>query len=436
MSTITKDPMNYKSYLQNNQEIIIKLRIIKHRIVDKLAIKDICFKYSMHRNTVRNIMKLYLNSASNSLRDKIQNEKHISSWELEKLCHFLLPQSRRPHSHPKQASESEEKMIIEKFNLLKLGTKRLRMTLERKWILWDLTLAKIRGVYKRQWFKVKKVRTKNWETRALYDYKTLWAFEDWHYDTKVLADAKSLPPHIYDNLKHNKHLPLHEWNIMFVWCRIRFTAYSRGKTSTFWLQFLVLVLSHLRSCWVTGEIKMHTDWWAEFFSNSMPKQAEWNKVLRELDSSIDCYNPNWDIRKNVIERSHKSDDEELLIPHWDDFKTLTSFMKHWQEYNDYRNKKRPHSGHAMNWRTPMEKLKDDWFHQAEKILDFKVLYLDSHFYSLQRHLDYFFFQRDLNSTPLEKLKTNRKCSLDLITQYLHLKSYAQNVLTYYQNQVL
>ena len=79
MSTITKDPMNYKSYLQNNQEIIIKLRIIKHRIVDKLAIKDICFKYSMHRNTVRNIMKLYLNSASNSLRDKIQNEKHISS---------------------------------------------------------------------------------------------------------------------------------------------------------------------------------------------------------------------------------------------------------------------------------------------------------------------------------------------------------------------
>ena len=69
MNIITKDPMNYKSYLKNNQEIIIKLRIIKDRIVEKLQIKDISYKYSMHRNTIRNILNLYNNSASNSLRD-------------------------------------------------------------------------------------------------------------------------------------------------------------------------------------------------------------------------------------------------------------------------------------------------------------------------------------------------------------------------------
>ena len=90
MNIITKDPMNYKSYLKEKQEIIIKLRIIKHRIVDKLKVKDISFKYSMHRNTVRNIMTLYSNSAINSLRDKIQNEKHIDSDELNKICSFLL----------------------------------------------------------------------------------------------------------------------------------------------------------------------------------------------------------------------------------------------------------------------------------------------------------------------------------------------------------
>ena len=432
MHTITKDIMKYKSYLQENQEIIIKLRIIKHRIVDKLAVKDICFKYSMHRNTVRNIMNTYSKYAWDNLKSLIQNNNYISEEKIKKFCTFLLPQSRKPHSHPKQANESEESMIISHFELLKLWAKRLRMTLERKGILWDLTLAKIRGVYKRNWFKVKKVRTKNWETRALYNYETIGAFEDGHYDTKVLADAHSLPVHIYENLKHNKHLPLYEWNIMFVGCRIRFTAYSRGKTSTFWLQFLVLVLSHLRRYWVTGKINMHTDWWAEFFSNSKTKQVEWNKVLRELDSSIDCYNPNWDIRKNLIERSHRSDDEEFLIPHWDDFKTLNSFMKHWQEYNDYRNKKRAHSGHAMNWRTPMEKLKGDWFHQAERILDFKVLYLDSYFYPLQRHLEYFYFQRDLRVTPLQKLQEDRKVAIDLVTKYQHLITYAQNVLTYYQ----
>ena len=38
MNIITKDPMNYKSYLKEKQEIIIKLRIIKHRIVDKLKV--------------------------------------------------------------------------------------------------------------------------------------------------------------------------------------------------------------------------------------------------------------------------------------------------------------------------------------------------------------------------------------------------------------
>ena len=432
MTIVTKDIMKYKSYLQNNQEVIIKLRIIKHRIVDKLSIKDISFKYSMHRNTVRNIMNTYWESAWSTLKSLIETHTHISEKEIEKLWIFLLSQSRKPHFHPKQATENEEKMIISHFELLKLWAKRLKMTLERKWNLWSLTLAKIRGIYKRNWFKVKKMRTKNWETRALYDYQTIWAFEDWHYDTKVLADAKSLPHHIYENLKHNKHLPLYEWNIMFVGCRIRFTAYSRGKTSTFWLQFLVLVLSHLRSCWVVGTIHMHTDWWAEFFSNSMPKQAEWNRILSELNSSIDCYNPNWDIRKNVIERSHKSDDEELLIPFGDDFETLNSFMKHWQEYNDYRNKKRPHSGHAMNGRTPLEKLKDDWFHQAEKILDFKVLYLDSYFHSLQRHLEYFYFQRDLKETPLEKLQQDRKVRIDLVTRYSHLRDYAQNVLTYYR----
>ena len=93
---------------------------------------------------------------------------------------------------------------------------------------------------------------------------------------------------------------------------------------------------------------MHTDWWAEFFSNSDRKKEEWNDIL------------------------------------------------------------------------------------ADKILDFKVLYLDSYFYSLQRHLEYFYFQRDLNSTPLERFKKDKKISIDLVTKYEHLKFYAQNVLTHYQ----
>jgi hypothetical protein len=431
MNNIHKDPMNYKTYLKNNEIISIKLRIIKHRLVDKLQVKDISFKYSMWRNTVTNIINLYNNFASVTLKEKINNGESLILSDLEKLWNFLLPKSRKPFSHSKQANETEEKQIIDWYEKTKVWSKRLKNNLKRRKELWDLTLAKIRWVYKRNWFKIRKVRTCNWETRSLYNYQEIWAFDDWHYDTKELADAKSLPAHIYENLKHNKYLPLIERNIMFVWCRVRFTAYSRWKSSTFWLQFLVLVLSHLRYHGIIWYIHMHTDWWAEFFSNSDVKNKKWNHILKELDTDIDCYNPNWDIRKNLIERSHRSDDDEFLIPFGADMKTKKQFMLQAQEYNDYRNKSRVHSWKWMNWKTPKEKLLALWIHNAEKILDFKVLYLDSYFYQLQQHLEYFYFQRDLKMTPLQKLKIDRKISIDLATKYPHLKLYAQNVLTYY-----
>jgi len=432
MNNITKDPMNYKTYLKNNEVITIRLRIIKHRVVDKVPIKDISYRYTMHRNSVRNIMNIYNSKAPLKLKQKIKNNESLSSFDISNLCSFLFPQSRKPKTNSKQANKIEEKQIIDWYEKTKVWPKRLVNNLKQREELWTLTLSKVKWVYKRNWFKIRKVRTCNWETRSLYNYEEIWAFDHWHYDTKELSDAKSLPKYIYDNLQYNKDLPLYEWNIIFVWCRVRFTAYSRWKFSTFWLQFLVLVLSHLRYHWINSYINMHTDWWTEFFSNSKRKQKEWNNILKELNADIDCYNPDWDIRKNLIERSHRSDDEEFLIPFGADMKTQKQFMFRAQKYNDYRNKSRVHSWKGMWNKTPKEKLLTSWIHNAEKILNFKVLYLDSCFYQLQQHLEYFYFQRDLNSTPLQKLKTDRKIYIDLVTKYSHLKVYAQNVLTYYR----
>jgi hypothetical protein len=58
----------------------------------------------------------------------------------------------------------------------------------------------------------------------------------------------------------------------------------------------------------------------------------------------------------LIERSHRSDDEEFLIPFGASMKTKEQFMIQAQEYNDYRNTLRPHSGNEMNGKTPKEKL--------------------------------------------------------------------------------
>ncbi len=82
----------------------------------------------------------------------------------------------------------------------------------------------------------------------------------------------------------------------------------------------------------------------------------WNELLRELNAEIDCYNPNWDIRKNLIERSHRSDDEEFLIPFAGSIKTKGQFMTQAQEYSDYWNTLRGHSGKGMDGKTPKEKL--------------------------------------------------------------------------------
>jgi hypothetical protein len=187
MYTITKDIMNYKSYLKNHEEISIKLRIIKHRIVDKIQVKDIVFKYWMWRNTVTNIMRLYKYFASIELKNKIENNISMSEKEILTLWSFLLPKSRKPKSHPKQANNLEEKQIINWYEKTKVWPKRVLNNLTARKEIWSLTLAKIKWVYKRKWFKVQKVRTVNWETRQLYNYEEIWAFEHWHYDTTKIA---------------------------------------------------------------------------------------------------------------------------------------------------------------------------------------------------------------------------------------------------------
>jgi hypothetical protein len=120
MTNILKDPMNYKTYLKNNEEMTIKLRIIKHRIADKESIKSISHRYSMHRNSVRNIINLYKNQASLELKNIINSNISLTSHNIENLCFFLKSKSRKPLSHSKQANDIEEKQIIDWYEKTKV----------------------------------------------------------------------------------------------------------------------------------------------------------------------------------------------------------------------------------------------------------------------------------------------------------------------------
>jgi len=74
-----------------------------------MEIKEFSNHYSMHRNTVTNIMNIYNSKVSLKIKEKIENNISLSANDIKNNCNFLLPESTKPKSHPNQASVSEEK---------------------------------------------------------------------------------------------------------------------------------------------------------------------------------------------------------------------------------------------------------------------------------------------------------------------------------------
>ncbi len=143
MYIISKDPMSYKSYYKKGDIVLVHIRIIGHRIRDGMDIIDIADRFSMHRNTVTTIMKIYEALAPPEFREKIISGSHLSEEEILKYT-FLLPGSRRPKSHPKQASYEEEMKILSDFESVKVGAKKLVMMLRRKKELGHLTIGRVK----------------------------------------------------------------------------------------------------------------------------------------------------------------------------------------------------------------------------------------------------------------------------------------------------
>ncbi len=130
MSIIKKGIMSYKNFLKKWEEISVRLRIIKYRVYEKWSIQALSTYFSMHRNSVRNIMLLYESEASEDFKYKIIHNISFSSEELSQLWTFLVSQSRRPHSHSRQASFSQEQKIRSWYEKTKVWAKRLRNNLE------------------------------------------------------------------------------------------------------------------------------------------------------------------------------------------------------------------------------------------------------------------------------------------------------------------
>jgi hypothetical protein len=221
------------------------------------------------------------------------------------------------------------------------------------------------------------VRTVNEERRALYNYDELSVFQEMQYDVKELADKHSLPPDIYDKFKHFKSLPKYQWTIIDTKTKTRFLAYSYTINSFFGLKFLEYTLHWIRSHCITGKINIQVDMGMEFYSGSKRKQKVWNKRLKYLNAYVyDTEGIKW--KQNIVERSHRTDDEEFLCPRGGFINSKSDFMTEAQFWILYFNN-RSHTGIGMNGLSPKQKLERCGVFNADRLVNFPCLILDDFF---------------------------------------------------------
>ncbi|MCX6706206.1 MAG: hypothetical protein NTV24_03850 [Candidatus Woesebacteria bacterium] len=439
--------MSYK-LLKKDSQLLTKLRLVRRIKVDGRSKVETAFSFGCHRNTVSNLVHAF----ETDISPLVQQNLLINSFSLDQLEKLLFPLkdiSTKPHHHPRQATQSQTDRVKEIFLELKVkvGPQRLSRILKRKFkdkdtaspldaSLAAMKLPQLKGIYKRERLKVEKARTASGVSRPLYDYTALSCFERMHFDTKHLLDKKSLPPKVYDYFSsHLDTLPKYEWNLIDAKSRFRFMAFSYELNSEYGLKFLLFCLQFIRT--ITNNINQGVvigeDNGMEFCSGSLPKLSNWNSLLKILNAQAYAYNPYWDVRKNLIERSHRIDDDEWLIPRGEYITDEKSFLKEADDYWYYTNFERSHGGKGMNDRTPFEVLENSGLLGVNQFMKFPILILDHHIDSLRKCTEPLLFEYDVKLAEEKRqgVLLDPKTLLDISSKYDFFIPNAQKVLTYY-----
>jgi hypothetical protein len=134
------------------------------------------------------------------------------------------------------------------------------------------------------------------------------------------------------------------------------------------------------------------------------------------------------VRKNLIERSHRSDDEEFYAPRWYHICDRKSFLKEARNWYMHWNYTRLHTWIDMGV-TPYEKLQQTGIWKTRWWDSFPVLILDECISDLMYHTKTLELKHVLDATPT---RNNQKDYIDFQVNLNILHNiYAQNVLTHY-----
>lgn len=437
---LERNLLSYKDERKNN-ELLAKLKVVRDVLEKKHPKTSVSAKYNMHRNTVTNLCHNFCQRVPIEAQTILLQKRPPPLAVIQELMAPLGSDSTKPHSNSRMASEEQTEAVKKLFceDKLAVGYKRMYRLIRRKLDSYDpnsnlaclstLSFAMLKGIYRRENLKVRKVRTRHGEIRPLYDYPAIACFEYLHYDTKDIADQKALPKPVYELFKNNPSLPQVEWNIIDARSRFRFMAYSHNRSSEFGLHFFLFVICFLRlfNIRVGEKITIGMDNGAEFTSGSKEKLDNWNRVLALLQAEAYCYSPGHDVRKNLIERSHLTDDQEFLVPRGKFIHDKHSFLKEARAYTTYYNYLRPHSGREMNDKTPFELLQAKGIHQANSLLKFPVMLLEHSITQIKSATQWLLMQSVCQEAPLH----DQRFYADLSATFPDLGINAQNVLTPY-----
>jgi hypothetical protein len=398
--------MHYKEQCKQEGEIVVKVKIMR-LVLHGINQKDVAQTFRCSKNTVLSIMKEY-NALPEEVRLRIYGGYSFTKEEIDQMT-TLAHASRAPKSHSRCLSNTNSNIVLDIHNECPYGPKRMLTHIKRSGVNTDgFTLPKLLGLYKRENLKSKRIRTKNGERRALYDYTKLTAFEWLHYDTKTITDMHALPAHIYEKFKNSPNLPIYQWTIIDAKTRTRFLAYSHNLSSFFGQRFLLFAVCWLRSHGVLHHINVLFDGGREFCSASERKLDTWNTFFSPYGVTVDQTRGD-KTRQNLVERSHRSDDEEFYCPRGKGINTKEEFLVEAQNWNIYWNCERPHMG--INNLTPVEYLDQLGYSQAKKIGMFPTMILEDYFRELHLIPTYFEIQGDKSQNVLThyQLKTGKSC---------------------------
>ncbi|MGY4706614.1 helix-turn-helix domain-containing protein [Candidatus Bipolaricaulota sp. J31] len=329
-------------------KLMLRLRIVEvYRECGSL--RETARRLSISRNTVRKWVRRYGEEGEAGLLDR----------------------SRRPKRSPRKTPKEVEDQVLKLREERGWGRRRIAHAL-------GLAEGTVRHILRRNLPEGE--RRKRRKRKVFYPARWTWEEEEpfrlAQVDTKDILDKGTLGTALWDHIRKH-HLPRYQWTFLEGRTRFRFLAYSHELSLVNGLCFVALVMSWLRAWGIGVEVQWQEDWGSEFGGENPHHLAKLGeKYYRPFRARL-CRAPKG--RKGYqgrVERSHRTDDEEFLIPYVGKVETPEEFLRLAQWWQWYYNVERPHFGVEMEGKSPMAKLRKLGLELPDEFAAFPVVILD------------------------------------------------------------